>query len=119
MAITVRAAADSDDVIVAWWAGGKLAGCLGFAVERQAEGGDPQFLLTEMPFQGQTTPPPGTTQPSSRWPVQRFVWTDHLAPSGVRVRYLVSPVEGQATGPVVSAAAASGWTDWEIGRAHV
>jgi phosphatidylserine/phosphatidylglycerophosphate/cardiolipin synthase-like enzyme len=110
--LKVTAAANGDDVVVAWWADEKLAGGLGLALERQATGGDPEFLSTELPFEGQPRPAPGTHKPSSVWPIQRFLWTDHLAPGDVEVRYRVTPVVGDPDTPELATSGASPWTAW-------
>jgi phosphatidylserine/phosphatidylglycerophosphate/cardiolipin synthase-like enzyme len=110
--IEVVAAANCDDVNISWKTPGKLSGCLGFAVQREPDGGIAEFLKTSMPFEGQDANP-GETHPSSVWPIQRFVWTDHLAPSDVRLRYRVCPVEGTADAPQLTADSEwSAWTDW-------
>jgi phosphatidylserine/phosphatidylglycerophosphate/cardiolipin synthase-like enzyme len=110
--IEVVAAANCDDVNISWKTPGKLPGCLGFALKREPEGGTAEFLQTSMPFEGHTANP-GETQPSSVLPIQRFVWTDHLAPTDVRLRYRVCPVEGSADAPQLAAESEwSAWTDW-------
>jgi phosphatidylserine/phosphatidylglycerophosphate/cardiolipin synthase-like enzyme len=107
VAISVIAAADTDDVVVAWKTGGKIANCLGFAIERTATGQDPVFLKTEVGFAGDPTTPEGTTESSEKWPIQRFVWTDHLAPAGVDLIYTVHAVMGSAANPTLGIAGSS------------
>jgi phosphatidylserine/phosphatidylglycerophosphate/cardiolipin synthase-like enzyme len=113
MAIDITAAANSDDVIVCWRIAAKLPGCLGFALDRQSEGSAPENLHTSMPFDSQPKPTGALNRPSTEWPIQRFVWTDHLAPSDVRVRYRVTPVGGNPDAPPLAAISdPSGWTNW-------
>ena len=52
--ISITAAANCDDVIVAWQAAAKIKGCLGFALQREVQGQPATFLPTYMPFEGQT-----------------------------------------------------------------
>ncbi|MGI9005505.1 MAG: hypothetical protein ACR2FU_04775 [Streptosporangiaceae bacterium] len=50
MPIAARAYANTADVIVVWESD-RIAGCLGFAIQRQDQsGGDPVYLPTYMPF---------------------------------------------------------------------
>ena len=110
--ISITAAANCDDVIVAWQAAAKIKGCLGFALQREVQGQPATFLPTYMPFEGQTAAP-GESHPSTVWPIQRFVWTDHLTAVGVPIRYRVCPMEGTADAPTSAPDTEwSPWTDW-------
>ena len=110
-AIQIVARPNGDDVVLAWRTD-RINGCLGFAVERQVRGDTAAYLETELPFAGQQSTK-GERRPSTRWPIQRFVWTDHLAPKGVDVRYRVRPVGGTVDSTEPSKVAeASGWTPW-------
>jgi phosphatidylserine/phosphatidylglycerophosphate/cardiolipin synthase-like enzyme len=112
MAIEIVAVPNGDDVVLAWRTG-KVAGCLGYAVERQPKGGSAQYIETELPFQGQPKPATGERRPSTVWPIQRFVWTDHVAPTETQIRYRVRAVKGTWDKPkAVAASEASKWTPW-------
>ena len=112
--LEVRVAANCDDVAISWRtdpgaADTKLAGCLGFAIQRREGAKDPVWLETSMPFDGQTATA-GEHHPSTVWPIQRFVWTDHLAPADTPLTYRVAPVMGTSTAP--SLPAESDWSVW-------
>lgn len=97
MALSVTAIANVDDVVIAWKTDRKIPHCLGFALQRSAAGEDPVYLTTEVPFRGSPVPAAGTAEPSTVWPIQRFVWTDHNAPSKLAGRYTVVAMVGTET----------------------
>lgn len=102
MTLEATAAANIDDVVVAWRVDTKLDGCLGFALERSVDGGPATVLPSGMPFAGSGPHPAGATALSTMWPIQRFVWTDHLAPKSGTLTYRVRPVFGTAETPVAA-----------------
>jgi len=91
--------ANCDMATIAWSAGELISGCRGFAVERQVTGpkGDAPsgFIKTWVGFKGQKHKP-GESQPSTVWPVQRYLWSDYLVSFGQKVRYRVIPMIGSA-----------------------
>lgn len=110
-AIKITAHANIDGVVIAWSISHAIPGCLGFALERKLNDGTITELETEMPFEGQPKPAKGHREPSSVWPIQRFIWTDHSAPLESDLRYRVRPVKGSADAPELAAESeASDWT---------
>jgi hypothetical protein len=51
MALTVKAVANSDDVFLIWCSDEPLDGCLGFAIYRKRNGGDPELLKNRVGFE--------------------------------------------------------------------
>jgi hypothetical protein len=100
-------------VFLAWQVSGYkengIPNCLGFAIERQASGGQPVALLN---LKGFSKPKSGDapSQPSTTWPFQAYFWTDHAAIAGTKVRYRIVAMLEPATAPV--SGEASDWSDW-------
>ena len=110
-AIKIVARPNGDDVVLAWRTE-RIDNCIGFALERQVRGKEAEYLETELPFAGQEATK-GERRPCTQWPIQRFVWTDHLAPHKVDLKYRVRPVYGTPDSPTpAKAAEASAWTSW-------
>ncbi len=117
--IELQVVADSDDVVLSWrTAAGdsneKIAECLGFAVQRRLDRKTAEYLDTYMPFAREHAER-GEHRPSWQWPIQRFLWTDHLAPTTGQLSYRVAPVFGQkapGADPTTAEPADSDWSDW-------
>ena len=119
MPIAARAYANAADVIVVWESD-RIAGCLGFAIQRQDQsGGDPVYLPTYMPFAPDpAAPAPAAAgpaaahrEPSDVWPVQRYIWADRGARGLAGARYRVLPVTGTPGSSAADVAGSSPWTD--------
>jgi hypothetical protein len=64
---------DNDVALVAWSDGHRIAGCMGFAIDRIDAAGTETALPSLAVFPG-FTPKPGQTTAS--FPVQKFYWKD-------------------------------------------
>jgi phosphatidylserine/phosphatidylglycerophosphate/cardiolipin synthase-like enzyme len=111
----VRVFANCDMATIVWQAD-PIPGCRGFAVARQVSGapGDAgnDFVRTWVGFAGQQHQP-GESEPSTVWPVQRYIWSDYLPSQGQKVRYQVVPMTGSAANLAKAPQSEwSPWTDW-------
>jgi phosphatidylserine/phosphatidylglycerophosphate/cardiolipin synthase-like enzyme len=87
------ALANNDIAIIAWTFGGKLTGCLGFAVYRiDVRAGTETCLPAMATFEGQDAGPGRTTADD---PVQKFFWKDVYAKRGGVYKYRVVPMTGR------------------------
>jgi hypothetical protein len=99
--------ANNDIAIIAWTFGGKLPGCLGFAVYRiDVRAGTETCLPAMATFSGQQATPGRTTADD---PVQKFFWKDVYAKRGGTYKYKIVPMTGtpgslrpMPYGPVIS-----------------
>jgi hypothetical protein len=90
MAISFDAYAGSGNVLLVWRSPEAIPGCLGYAVLRRTAGGASQPLLGYVGFSdGRPVAANGEGQPSSRWPFQRFTWTDFNPLAVGQVEYQV------------------------------
>jgi phosphatidylserine/phosphatidylglycerophosphate/cardiolipin synthase-like enzyme len=111
----VRAFANCDMVTIVWQAD-PIPACRGFALARQVSGepGDASgdFVRTWVGFAGQQHEA-GESQPSTVWPIQRYIWSDYLPTEGQKVRYQVVPMIGSAAHLTKAPQSEwSPWTDW-------
>jgi phosphatidylserine/phosphatidylglycerophosphate/cardiolipin synthase-like enzyme len=84
--------ANNDVAVVAWTFGGKLPGCLGFAVYRiDVRAGTETCLPALATFSGQQATPGRTTADD---PVQKFFWKDVYAKRGGTYKYKIVPMTG-------------------------
>ncbi len=96
MAFTnLRVYANCDYATIIWRSDAPINNCRGFALERQVAGatGDAAdgFVSTYVGFAGQK-PGKATVQPSTIWPIQRYIWSDYAVSQGQKVRYRVIPM---------------------------
>jgi phosphatidylserine/phosphatidylglycerophosphate/cardiolipin synthase-like enzyme len=96
MANIAIALANNDVAQIVWRYDAKIAGCLGFAVQRQATGGAWEFLPAWVGFVGQTNPA-WTQKTTDVWPIQKFEWRDLTAQRGQTYTYRVIPASGDPT----------------------
>jgi hypothetical protein len=83
---------NNDIAVVAWTFGGKLNGCLGFAVYRiDVLAGTETCLPAMATFQNQSAAPGRTTADA---PVQKFFWKDVYAKRGGTYKYKIVPLSG-------------------------
>ncbi len=84
--------ANNDMAVVAWTFGGKLPGCLGFAIYRvDVRAGTEACLPAMATFSDQQATPGRTT---ANDPVQKFFWKDVYAKRGGSYRYKIVPMGG-------------------------
>ena len=105
--------ANCDMATIAWITDEPIPGCRGFAIERDVRGpkGDAPkgFINTWVGFKGGTHKP-GESEPSTVWPVQRYIWSDYVVSFGQQVRYRVIPMVGPASS--LQKAEPEQWSDW-------
>jgi phosphatidylserine/phosphatidylglycerophosphate/cardiolipin synthase-like enzyme len=106
--IELKVVANSDDTYLVWRPTNRIENCLGFAIKRKRNGGEPELLKNRVGFssdQQENFSP----QPSTTLPFQRLDWTDHGGNTGDRLSYQVVAMVGQPghlqEGP------ASAWSD--------
>jgi len=86
--------ANNDMAIMAWTFGGKLPGCLGFAIYRIDVRAGTEICLPAMAtFQGQDAT--DTKRTTADDPVQKFYWKDVTALRGGVYRYRIVPMSGK------------------------
>jgi phosphatidylserine/phosphatidylglycerophosphate/cardiolipin synthase-like enzyme len=114
----VKVYANCDMTTIVWQTDARIQGCRGFAVLREVAGAEgaagDDFVRTWVGFKGQQHKQ-GDSQPSTIWPVQRYIWSDYLVSEGQKVRYRVIPMIGPAgklTKPPENQW--SDWTDWIV-----
>jgi phosphatidylserine/phosphatidylglycerophosphate/cardiolipin synthase-like enzyme len=106
----IRANVNSDHVFIAWKLDAPIPGCRGFALKRRlSSSGDVTVLDTWVGFAGDTAPS-GTKQPSTDWPIQRFMWSDYDPPRD-EVSYQAVPLTGDKDHLTEDPANATGWSD--------
>ena len=85
--------ANNDVAVVAWTFGGKVPGCLGFAIYRiDVRAGTETCLPAMATFPDQDATKPGRTTADD--PVQKFYWKDLYARRGGTYRYRIVPMGG-------------------------
>lgn len=112
MASEIRAYVDGDHTFVVWRLDASVANCRGFALNRRTADAPDQIevLDTWVGFVGDTAPP-GTKQPSTTWPIQRYIWADYNPPRDKQVAYQAVPMVGRKDALQEDAAQATGWSD--------
>ncbi len=98
--VDLRVYRGADSNFLAWWSTERVIGCLGYAAKRRIDERAPEPLTAYVPFSGSAhvvANPDG--QPSTRWPFQRFTWSD-FDPHPGKVEYQVVGVFGTPTNPV-------------------
>ena len=85
--------ANNDVAVVAWTFGGKIPGCLGFAVYRiDVRAGTETVLPAMATFPDQDPSKTGRTTTDD--PIQKFWWKDVYAKRGGTYRYKIVPMGG-------------------------
>jgi len=90
VSITLRVYNNGDHSCIVWKPDGRIDNCLGFALHRRLNGKE-EVLNNWVGFEAA---PPGTSQPSTKWPFQRFLWWDYLLSADDDVSYRVVPMLG-------------------------
>lgn len=108
--VDLRAYSGADSNFLAWWSATRVDGCLGYAAKRRVDGGSPEPLKAYVAFSGSGHVVANADgQPSTKWPFQRFTWSDFEPPAG-KIEYQVvgmfgtpaAPIEGDAVSEWVS-----------------
>ncbi len=114
-AIRITAHANCDDVFIYWRIDEPINDCWGFALEREmrdATSTSRSWVENRVGFKTQPGEP-GEHQPTTKWPFQRFSWTDHKVNTGDKVRYRVHGVVTDHDGGLeVDQDHTSAWTPW-------
>jgi len=116
--LKLRVLNNGDHVGLMWFPddGQRIAGCRGFAVQREltrAPAGPVQsYLANHVGFtEGAAAPAAGQEW---QWPIQRYLWWDYMVQPGDTVRYRIVPVCGaDATHLALDDVAATAWSDVE------
>ena len=83
---------NNDIAVAAWTFGGRIAGCLGFAIYRiDVQAGTESCLPALATFPGQD---PTANRTTAQDPVQKFFWKDVYAKRGGSYRYRIVPMGG-------------------------
>jgi hypothetical protein len=112
--IQIAVYTNSDDAFVAWAPSEFIPGCRGFLLERgrkTATGETVEPVENRLGFK-KDKPKSGDHQPSTKWPLQRFNWTDHAVNVGNEVRYRVTAMIDEGNGRPYRKGPASQWTPW-------
>ncbi len=106
----IRAFANSDVVTIVWQTDNAIKDCRGFALERATKGKtNTSFVSTWVGFKG-VKHEEGESQPSTVWPIQRYIWSDYQVQTGQELRYRAIPMVGPAVN--LAKASQSEWSTW-------
>ncbi|GCB02243.1 phosphatidylserine/phosphatidylglycerophosphate/cardiolipi n synthases and related enzymes [Sulfuriferula multivorans] len=116
MAVNIKVSVytNSDDAFVAWAPSAFIPGCRGFLLERASKtrAGEKVVQVENRLGFKKDKPKSGDHEPSSKWPFQRFNWTDHAVNVGNEVRYRVTAMIDDGSGRPYKKGVASNWTPW-------
>lgn len=87
----LSAYANNDQVIIAWQYNDAITDCIGFAVYRKLNNQPEEALMNRIGFEDEEFEK-GEQQPSTKWPIQRFLWTDFSVSDGDSVSYRIVPI---------------------------
>lgn len=93
MTLLLNITANCDDTYLVWMPTTEIPNCLGFAIYRKRNGGEPELLKNRVGFDSQNDANV-IPQPSTIWPFQRLSWTDHGGNTGDTVAYQVVAMVG-------------------------
>jgi phosphatidylserine/phosphatidylglycerophosphate/cardiolipin synthase-like enzyme len=127
MAVELVVRPGVDSAFLAWRAS-FIENCRGFALARRirrvagstrspqtykagaADGFAEEWVSSWVGFAGGPETKPGERQPTTVWPIQKYLWSDFMVNPGDQVAYRVVPMVGTATSLKPLDSAASGWT---------
>ena len=110
--IKIKAYANCDHAYVVWQADKAITDCLGFALYRRPAGKSEVAVETFVGPSNGPDVPPGTSKPSTIWPIQKFMWADYLAEAGASLTYRVIPICGADFDHMTpNQGLASGWSN--------
>jgi phosphatidylserine/phosphatidylglycerophosphate/cardiolipin synthase-like enzyme len=128
MAITVKVHGGSDDAFIVWTTD-FIPDCRGFALKRRikrgpnskqspnttgapdADGFVEEVVASWVGFADGPDVKPGTREPTTTWPIQKYLWSDFAVRAGDEVSYQVSPMVGHYTALQEQATLASPWSE--------
>lgn len=129
MAIQLTVKAGADDAFVAWEAD-FIPDCRGFALYRRirrsssppspntvvalAGGQAEEIVASWVGFANGPDVPVGTRQPTTIWPIQKYLWSDFAVNAGDEVAYRVVPMVGDAQALRQQDADASDWSEMVV-----
>lgn len=93
MALLLNILANCDDTYLVWRPEEEIPDCLGFAIFRRRNQGEPELLKNRVGFDDQPDKDV-IPQPSTVWPFQRLSWTDHGGNTGDTLSYQVVAMVG-------------------------
>jgi len=111
--LRLRVINNGDHVGMMWFPddGQRIAGCLGFGIQRQLTRGgqlSTSWLANHVGFtEGQAPPAAGSEW---QWPVQRYLWWDYTVQHGDSVAYRIVPVAGPVGSLALDEAGATAWS---------
>lgn len=110
----IKVYANSDEATIVWKYSGNIKDCWGFAIYRKHKGqpdSQAEALHTGVGFQGDPHTD-GETQPSTIWPIQKYIWIDYYVQTGDVVSYRVVPMIHSGTQLQEADDKATDWSDW-------
>lgn len=128
MAISIIVHPGSDDAFIAW-SSAFIAGCRGFALYRRirrgpdsptspnavsqpdAQGFAKEVVASWVGFAAGPDVQPGTREPTTTWPIQKYLWSDFAVHPGDLVSYSVVPMLGEWNALQEKNDLASAWSD--------
>jgi len=111
MAITVKAYANADDVLIAWKPNPWPEAWVGFQLERRNEKtGQITPIVNRIPPKAGAGPVDAAGVSSAQSPIRRCLWTDHSVGDTDRVSYRVTAMTASGAGFAAVPSSASAWT---------
>ncbi len=128
MAIHLTVKAGADDAFIAWDSG-FIANCRGFALFRRvkrARGSAPspnaistatrtgfveEIVASWVGFANGPNVDVGTREPTTVWPIQKYLWSDFAVNAGDEVAYRIVPMTGAAAALKQEDSLASDWSE--------
>ncbi len=97
--LELRVFCGADSNFLAWRSSEKVEGCLGYALKRRVDGGPAEPLTAYVGFStGGPAKPNQQGEPCTRWPFQRFTWSDFEPHTG-KVEYQAVAIVGAPATP--------------------
>jgi phosphatidylserine/phosphatidylglycerophosphate/cardiolipin synthase-like enzyme len=106
----IKAHWNCDHTYVIWRYEDAIDDCRGFALERKGTDDKVQAVNTWLGFEDEVADP-GSTKPSTEWPIQRYLWADLEAETGDTWSYRVVPMVGSKGHLERADDQATDWTD--------
>lgn len=128
MAISIQVHAGSDDAFIAWTTD-FIPDCRGFALKRRikrgsasvasphtvgaanADGFVDEIVSSWVGFADGPDVPSGTREPTTTWPIQKYLWSDFAVRAGDAVAYQIVPMTGQWNALGEASGLASPWSE--------